>query len=94
MENPKKFECPLNEYGYHMEVDIRRDDCQRERSPHWHLVHGRNRIGVVETYDPYNPVFTEKVSKRIEKEVIELTIRYRNEIEETYEWNRENGSRW
>ncbi|GFI04549.1 hypothetical protein IMSAGC005_03401 [Lachnospiraceae bacterium] len=44
MGYPRRFEKDLREYGYHMEVDVKKSDCNLE-PVHWHLCQKRDRIG-------------------------------------------------
>lgn len=90
MGYPRRFEQPLKEYGYKMEVDIRKWDCHREPI-HWHLCKNGQRIGQIwvpsATWEDIPPV-----SSSIMKEAEELTRRYSSEITDTYLYNKENGA--
>ena len=87
---PRRFEKDLKEYGYHMEVDVKKDDCKREPI-HWHLVKGSSSIGqiwissITWESDP-------GVSKSIREEAEDLTRRYRSDITDAYLYNQENGA--
>lgn len=89
MGYPRTLKVSLSEYGYSMEVDTRKSDCNRE-SAHWHLCLKGSRIGQIFTYGTWasNP----SVSSSIRKEAESLTSSYRREIEDCYAYNRENGS--
>ena len=90
MANPIRFEKDLSSYGYHMEVDLRKSDCNREKTPHWHLCSKRQREGSINIYGTW--VECPSVSRSIIEEAEELTERYRDEIIRVYEHNREDGS--
>ena len=87
--NPRRFEITLSSSSYHMEVDVNRDDCNREGA-HWHLCQNGRRIGQISAYGSWSS--TPDVSASIRREAEDLTSRYRSEIEDTYNWNRENGA--
>ena len=90
MSNPRRFEQRLDEYGYHMEVDISKWDCNRE-GVHWHLCKNGQRIGQI-----WVPSITWKeippVSSSILKEAEKLTQIYSDEIIDTYLYNKDNGA--
>ena len=90
MPNPRKFEIDLSSSGYHMEVDTRKSDCNRERTPHWHLCGRYSRLGSINVYGQWikNP----DVDRRIREEAEELTRRYASTIVEVYDHNRSYGS--
>ena len=90
MSNPRKFEIDQSSYGYHLEVDVRRSDCNRGEPPHWHLWHGRSRVGSINIYGQW--VERPGVDRHIEKEAEELTSRYSSTIREVYEHNRGYGA--
>ncbi len=90
MANPRTFEIDLSSYGYHMEVDTRKSDCNRERTPHWHLCGKRERLGSISIYGQW--IEYPDVSKHIKKEAEELTSRYASTISEVYEHNRIDGA--
>ena len=89
MSSPKRFEVPLSSHGYHMEVDTRKSDCNRE-SAHWHLCNRSDRIGSISVYGSW--VQYPNVDRRIMKEAEELTSTYASEIRSVYDHNRQNGS--
>jgi len=90
MANPRTFEKDLSSYGYHMEVDTRKSDCNRERTPHWHLCGKHDRIGSISIYGDW--IETPDADRKIIKEAEELTSRYSPDIRDAYEYNRVNGS--
>ena len=49
MGYPRTLKINLNEYGYYMELDVSKADCNRE-SAHWHLCKNGRRIGQISTY--------------------------------------------
>ncbi len=81
-----EFRKELSSYGYHMEIDVTKDDCNRERTPHWHLVCKGRRIGSINIYG----IWASKpdVSRSIMKEAEDLTSTWASEISEAYENNR------
>ena len=91
MGSPMRFEKDLNEYGYHMEVDIKKDDCNRERTVHWHLCKNGRRIAQI-----WVPSVTWEsrpdVSKSIREEAENLTRRYSSDITRAYINNQEYGA--
>ena len=89
MGYPRTLKVSLSEYGYSMEVDTRKSDCNRE-SAHWHLCHRGSRIGQISVYGTWTS--TPSVSSSIRKEAESLTSSYCREIEDCYAYNRENGS--
>ena len=89
VSNPRRFEKSLSEYGYHMEVDTRKSDCNRE-SAHWHLCKNGRRIGQISPYGSWTSY--PDVSSSIRKEAEALTSTYASDIVSCYEYNRENGS--
>ncbi len=89
MGYPRTLEVPLRESGFHMEVDTRKSDCNRE-SAHWHLCQHGRRIGQISAYGSWTSC--PDVSSSIRKEAEELTDRYSSMIISTYDYNRENGS--
>lgn len=89
MSSPRRFEKSLSSYGYHMEVDTRKSDCNRE-APHWHLCNRSGRIGSISVYGSW--VQYPNADRRVIKEAEELTSRYSYEIREAYEHNRIDGS--
>ena len=90
MSNPRRLEVSLSSYGYHMEVDTRKSDCNREGTPHWHLCSRSGREGSISVYGSW--VEYPSVDRHIVKEAEELTERYAPDIRETYEYNRLYGS--
>ena len=89
MGYPRTLEVSLRESGYHMEVDTRKSDCNRE-SAHWHLCQHGRRIGQISAYGDWTS--RPDVSSSIRKEAEDLTSRYHSEIIAAYEHNRQNGS--
>ena len=88
--DPIRFEKTLStSSAYHMEVDVKKDDCNREGA-HWHLCQGSRRIGQIFTYGSWKE--TPDVSSSIRREAEELTSIWRSEIESTYNYNREHGA--
>ena len=88
--NPRRFEKTLkSSSSYHMEVDVNKDDCNREGA-HWHLCQNSRRIGQISVYGTWASI--PDVSASIRREAEELTSEYRSEIESAYNWNRENGA--
>lgn len=90
MENPRRFEITLSSSSYHMEVDLKKDDCKRE-SAHWHLCKNGRRIGQISTSGYWASVPSE--SSSIIREAEQLTRTYASTIEEVYRYNAENGAR-
>ena len=90
MATPKRLEVSLSSYGYHMEVDTRKSDCNRERTPHWHLCGKYGRLGSISIYGSW--IESPSADRSIVKEAEDLTRRYASEISAVYEYNRENGS--
>lgn len=90
MANPRTFEIDLSSYGYHMEVDTRKSDCNRERTPHWHLCGKHERLGSISIYGQW--IEEPDVSKHLKKEAEELTSRYASTISDVYEHNRIDGA--
>ena len=90
MPNPERLEVPLSSYGYHMEVDTRKSDCNRERTPHWHLCSRSGREGSISIYGDW--VKEPSVDRKIKKEAEDLTRQYAGEISRVYEHNRIDGS--
>ncbi len=89
--NPKRLEKSLSS-GYHMEIDLRKSDCNRERTPHWHLAKGGTRYGSISAYGEWIQQPPKDVPRSVVKEAEDLTRTYSSDIKETYEYNRENGS--
>ena len=88
--SPERFEKPLRaSSSYHMEVDLAKDDCNRE-APHWHLCQNGRRIGQIFTYGSW--ASTPDVSASIRNEAEELTRTWRDEIESAYNHTREHGA--
>ena len=79
----------LNEYGYYMELDVSKADCNRE-SAHWHLCKNGRRIGQISTYGIWASYPAE--SSSIIREAEELTRQYSSIIEEYYAHNRLYGA--
>ncbi len=90
MPNPRTLKVNLSSYGYHMGVDTRKSDCNRERTPHWHLCSRYGREGSISIYGKW--VKEPNVDRNIRKEAEELTARYAREISEVYEHNRIDGA--
>ena len=91
MENPRRFEKRLSSSSaYHMEVDLKKDDCKRE-GPHWHLCKNGRRIGQIFTNGYW--ASTPSESSSIIHEAEQLTSTYAYDIESTYNYNAENGAR-
>ena len=90
MANPRTFEMDLSSYGYHMEVDTRKSDCNRERTPHWHLCNRNSRVGSISVYGSW--IKEPNVDRRVKKEAEELTSRYASIIRDVYDHNRQYGS--
>ena len=89
MGNPRTLKVNLNEYGYYMELDVRKDDCNRE-SAHWHLCKNGRRIGQISAYGTWTSRPAE--SSSIIREAEELTRSYSSTIIEYYDYNRVNGA--
>lgn len=89
MSSPRRLEVSLSSYGYHMEIDTRKSDCNRE-GPHWHLCSRSGRVGSITPYGSW--VQYPDVDRRIVREAEELTSRYSSQIREAYDYNREHGS--
>ena len=89
MSSPRRLEVRLSSSGYHMEVDTRKSDCNRE-APHWHLGSRSGRVGSITPYGTW--IQYPSVERRIMKEAEEITSRYSYEIRDAYEYNREHGS--
>ena len=89
MSSPRRLEVPLSSSGYHMEVDTRKSDCNRE-SAHWHLCRHGSRVGSINVYGSW--VQYPDVDRRIKDEAERLTSRYSYEIREVYDHNRQFGS--
>lgn len=90
MGNPRTLKVSLKEYGYYMELDTRKSDCNFERTPHWHLCKNGRRIGQISAYGSWTS--TPDVSSSIRKEAEELTSMYSSTICEYYAYNAENGA--
>lgn len=90
MSNPRTLKVNLDSYGYHMEVDTRKSDCNRERTPHWHLCSKYGRVGSITVYGDW--IETPNVDRSIMKEAEKLTSSYASEIREVYEHNRIDGA--
>ena len=88
--SPERFKVTLStSSSYHMEVDVNKDDCNRE-GPHWHLCKDGRRIGQIFTYGSW--ASTPDVSASIQREAEQLTSTYRYDIERAYNHNREHGA--
>ena len=70
MSSPRRLEVPLSSSGYHMEVDTRKSDCNRE-SAHWHLCRHGSRVGSINVYGSW--VQYPDVDRRIKDEAERLT---------------------
>lgn len=46
MGKPRTLKIPIGLYGYHMEVDTLKADCDHE-PPHWHFCHGSLKLGQI-----------------------------------------------
>ena len=90
MGNPRVLKVPLQEYGYHMEVDVKKDDCNRENI-HWHLCKNGNRIGQIDLRGVWTTT-PRDASSSIIKEAERLTFQYAGQIQECYLYNKENGA--
>ena len=90
MEGPRTLEVSLSSYGYHMEIDVKKDDCERERTPHWHLCDRRSRLGSITAYGLW--IKKPRVDRVIMREAEMLTSRYSSEIKQIYEHNRLYGA--
>lgn len=88
--NPRTLKIYLDSYGYYMELDTRKSDCNFERTPHWHLCQRGRRIGQISAWGQW--ASTPDVSTSVRKEAEELTARYSSEICESYEHNALYGS--
>lgn len=89
--NPKRFEVTLrSSSSYKLKVDVTKDDCNREQTPHWHLCKDGERIGQINIYA--NWTSEPDVSSKIRLEAEDLTIKYSKEIGEIYAYNRVNGA--
>ena len=88
--NPKTLKVNLSSYGYYMELDTRKSDCNFERMPHWHLCQHGRRIGQISVWGDW--ASTPDVSSAIRKEAEQLTSLYSSEISEYYRYNAEYGS--
>jgi hypothetical protein len=90
MGYPRRFEKDFREYGYHMEVDVKKSDCNRE-PVHWHLCQRRDRIGQIWVSSGLWEELPD-VGKKIREEAEELTRYYSDEITDTYLYNKVNGA--
>lgn len=88
--SPKTLNVSLSSHGYSMELDIRKSDCNFERTPHWHLCHHGSRIGQISAYGVWTK--TPDVSSSIRKEAEQLTSQYSSTICEYYAYNAEYGA--
>ena len=86
---PRTLKVDLNEYGYYMELDVSRADCNREAA-HWHLCKNGVRIGQISTYGTWASYPRERSSIINEAEL--LTSQYSSTIEEYYDHNRMYGA--
>ena len=89
--NPRIFKKDLSEYGYSMEVDVKKDDCNREAA-HWHLCKNGRRIGQIMVPRCVWTELPSDCSRRVIAEAEELTREYADEIESVYNYNRLNGA--
>ena len=92
MENPIKLKVPLDEYGYYMELDVKKDDCRRGEEPHWHLCKNGSRIGQISASGSWASYPSTDASSSIIKEAESLTRQYRSDIISGYCHNAENGA--
>lgn len=90
MGYPMRFEQDLKEYGYSMEVDIKKDDCNRER-PHWHLCKNGRRIGQIWVSSVTWESLPD-VGKSIREEAEDFTRRYSDDITKAYLNNQKFGA--
>lgn len=90
MSTPKRLQVYLSEYGYTMELDTKKDDCNREGA-HWHLCKNGRRIGQITPWGSWTSTPT-GVSASIRKEAEDMTAAYSREISDYYNYNRENGA--
>ena len=89
MGNPRTLRVELDSYGYHMEVDISKDDCNRE-PPHWHLCYHEDRIGSITPSGIWNEI-KPSISTSVLEQAEKLTSAYEEAIYETYIYNKSNG---
>lgn len=92
-----KFERSVENYpGYYLKVDLRRDDFRREKLPHWHLYKNGHRLASILVDDPTNWKCNDwsDINKSLEREVIDMTRKYKDDIKRTCEHNKEYGSEW
>ena len=87
--SPKKLNSDFSEYGYSMELDIRKRDCNSGEAPHWHLCHKGRRIGKIFTDGQW--AASPEVSPFIIREAERLTKRFSDTIKDYYAYNAEHG---
>ena len=90
MSNPRTLKRYLSEYGYYMELDTSKSDCNRG-SPHWHLCKNGRRIGQISAWGSWTSIPTD-ISSSVRKEAEDMTAAYSSEINEYYNYNRVNGA--
>ena len=88
--NPKRWELSLSG-GYALEVDVKKDDCNRE-PPHCHLTFRGRRIGQIWAESGRFERVPSDVPSSIINDAMYEVERNRWEIIEVYKYNRENGA--
>lgn len=82
---PKRLKVNLNAQGYTMELDVRKNDCCYNKTPHWHLCHQGYRIAQISVCGEWTSF--PDVSPLIIREAEYLTTYYLSEICEYYRFN-------
>jgi len=88
--NPIRFEKTIDRI-YHLEVDIGRDDCNREKA-HWHLCERGRRIAQIFIDPVHYECVPCGVQQRVVNEALELTECYSRDIREAYLHNKVFGA--
>lgn len=90
MPSPRTLKVELETHGYYMEIETSKDECSRERTPHWYLCSKKGREGSITVYR--NWIKEPIVSREVKKEAEKLTAVYAPVICELYDHNRIHGS--
>lgn len=88
----KKLIVDLCSFGYSMEVDIAKKDCNVKEAPHWHLCSCGRRIGKISASGHW--IIAPHVRPSIKREAEDLTHKYSSEIYDCYKYNAEHGYEW
>ena len=69
MPSPRTLKVELEAHGYYMEIETRKIECNRERTPHWYLCSKKGREGSISVYRTWikEPIVNRRIKKEAEE---------------------------